>query len=127
MQDNIYVLPKRRAAKVGQLPPHNLPAQLTFLIGREQETQAICAILRRPETHLLTLLGTGGIGKTRLGLRVALDLLHDFPGGVFFIALAPISDPELVIPAIAQTLGLRETPERSPLEGRAFGERVYML
>src|SRR5439155_13363075 len=91
----------------------NLPAQLTSLIGREQEEAAACTLLRRQEVRLLTLTGTGGVGKTRLGLQVATDLLDDFADGVCFVSLAPISDPDLVIPTIAQTLGIKEAGEES--------------
>ncbi|HET8852502.1 MAG TPA: NB-ARC domain-containing protein, partial [Ktedonobacteraceae bacterium] len=96
----------------GQAPKHNLPAQLTPLIGREQEVAAACALLRQPEVRLLTLTGTGGVGKTCLGLQVATDLLKDFADGVCFVSLVTISDPELVIPTIAQTLGLSETRDQ---------------
>ena len=91
---------------------HNLPAQLTPLIGREQEIQAACALLGQPEVRLVTLTGTGGVGKTRLGLQVATDLLDDFAGSVCFVPLAPISDPDLVVPTIAQTLGIKQAGER---------------
>src|SRR5437763_9402266 len=91
---------------------NNLPAQLTPLIGREQEIQAACALLGQPEVRLVTLTGTGGVGKTRLGLQVVTDLLDDFAGGVCFVPLAPISDPDLVVPTIAQTLGIKEAGER---------------
>src|SRR3989440_1215090 len=91
---------------------HNLPAQLTPLIGREQEIQAACALLEQPEVRLVTLTGTGGVGKTRLSLQVATDLLNDFADGVCFVPLAPISDPDLVLPTIAQTLGIKEAGER---------------
>src|ERR1700736_6089747 len=85
----------------------NVPALLTPLIGREQEVAAACSLLQRPEVRLLTLTGTGGVGKTRLGLQIATDLVKDFADGICFVSLAPISDPDLVIPTIAQALGLR--------------------
>src|SRR2546426_7332080 len=87
---------------------HNLPVQLTTFIGREREVAAVRAFLQRPEVRLVTLTGTGGVGKTRLGLQVASELLGDFDDGVFFVSLAPISDPGLVVPTIAETLGIRE-------------------
>src|SRR5438034_4137005 len=86
----------------------NLPAQLTSLIGREQEVTAVCTLLRRPEVRLLTLIGTGGVGKTRLGMQVATELINDFSNGICFVSLAPLNAPELVIPTIAHTLGLWE-------------------
>src|SRR6266436_2115816 len=93
----------------------NLPVQGTPLIGREREVAVICSLLRRTEVHLLTLTGTGGIGKTRLSLQVATELLGDFADWVYFVPLAPIRDPELVMPAIAQTLGIKETGGQAPL------------
>src|SRR5262245_60587333 len=92
---------------------HNLPEQLTPLIGREQELAAVDALLRRPEVRLITLTGTGGGGQTRLGLEVATDLLDDFADGVCFVPLASISDADLVIPTITQALGIKEAGERT--------------
>jgi predicted ATPase len=100
----------------GQATKHNLPAQLTPLIGREQEVAAACALLRQLEVRLLTLTGMGGVDKTCLGLQIATDLLKDFADGVCFVSLAPISDPELVIPAITKTLGLSETRDQPFVE-----------
>jgi predicted ATPase/class 3 adenylate cyclase len=88
--------------------PNNLPIQPNRLIGREQEVEAVKSRLQRKDTGLLTLTGPGGIGKTRLALQAAAEMLDDFEGGVFFINLAPLVDPGLVIPTTAYTLGLRE-------------------
>jgi predicted ATPase/class 3 adenylate cyclase/Tfp pilus assembly protein PilF len=96
---------------------HNLPAQLTGLIGREREVTEVCTLLRTPAVRLLTLSGPGGSGKTRLALQAAAELLDNFPDGVFFVNLAPISAPELVAGAITQTLGIRETAGRPLLDG----------
>jgi len=106
----------------------NLPAQSTSLIGREQEVVVICSLLRRPEVHLLTLTGTGGIGKTRLSLQVATELLDDFADGVYFVPLGPIRDPELVLPAIVQALGIKETGGQTPFSLlKAFLQDRHLL
>ncbi len=96
--------------------PTNLPAPPTPLIGRDQDVAVVRQRLLREDTRLITLIGPPGIGKTRLGLQVARDVRDQFDDGVFFVALAAITDPELVAPAIAQTLGLKESAGRSPLD-----------
>lgn len=88
--------------------PHNLPTPPTLLIGRALEVAAVCGLLRRPDVRLLTLTGPSGIGKTRLGLQAATELLDDFASGVFFVPLAPLSAPGLVLPTMAQILGIRD-------------------
>jgi hypothetical protein len=87
---------------------NNLPLQPTLLIGREKEVAEVCERLSRPEVRLLTLTGAGGTGKTRLGLQAAAELTQEFEDGVFFVSLAAISDPELVVGAVAETLGVKE-------------------
>jgi hypothetical protein len=86
----------------------NLPRQPTSLIGREREVAAVAALVRQPAVALVTLTGPGGVGKTRLSLHVAAALLDEFPLGVYFVDLAPISDAALVATSIATTLGVRE-------------------
>ncbi len=95
---------------------HNLPIQLTSLIGREQEVAAVCHLLALQQVRLLTLTGPGGTGKTRLGLQVAAELSEVFSDGVFFVNLAPLSDPEMVVPTIAQTLGIKEAASQPLLD-----------
>jgi DNA-binding SARP family transcriptional activator len=87
---------------------HNLPVQITSFIGREREIAEVQQLLTT--THLLTLAGPGGCGKTRLALAVAADVLHAYPTGVWLVDLAALADPALVPQAVAAALGLREAP-----------------
>src|SRR5256884_2811000 len=106
----------------------NLPPLLAPLIGREQQDEAISSLLLRPGIRLLTLTGAGGIGKTRLAQKVAADLIGVFTHGVCMVQLAPLSDPDLVLPTIAQTLGLRDVEERSLFESlKAFLRDKHLL
>ncbi len=88
--------------------PNNLPVMPTPLIGREQELATLTELLQRETIRLVTVTGPGGVGKTRLSLQVAAELLDDFADGIFFVALAPISDPSLVAATIAETLHIQE-------------------
>jgi len=98
--------------------PHNLPPQLTGLIGRERDVAVVAALLRRDDGRLLTLTGPPGVGKTRLSIGAAERLLDLFADGAFFVALAPATDPDQVASVIAGTLGVREEG------GRSAGESV---
>jgi DNA-binding SARP family transcriptional activator len=84
----------------------SLPRQPTPLIGREREIEEVTDLLRRPEVWLVTLTGTGGTGKTRLAIQSAAGLIDDFADGVVFVGLAPLQDPDLVLPTAAQALGV---------------------
>ena len=85
----------------------NLPEPLTSFVGRERELVEIKRLL--PTTRLLTLVGTGGIGKTRLALQLAAEVMDAYRDGVWFVDLAPIVAADLVPSAVAQVLGRRET------------------
>lgn len=109
-------------------PRLSFPVPGTSFVGRTQEIATGCELLRHPEVRLLTLLGTGGVGKTRLGLQIATLLAQDFDDQVCFISLMEISDPELVIPTIAQTFGLQELGNQSLFERlKAFLKEKYLL
>jgi predicted ATPase/class 3 adenylate cyclase len=91
--------------------PHNLPAQLTSFIGRSNELAEVKQLVE--SSRLLTLVGPGGTGKTRLMLEAARDLVERFPDGVWLVELAPLTDPELVAEKTADVLGVRGLPDRS--------------
>jgi predicted ATPase len=89
---------------------HNLPAPLNSFVGRRDELETLRDMLRLPEVRLVTLLGPGGTGKTRLSIQVARGLIDEFEHGVFFVALESLNTPGLFLNALAQTLGVKETP-----------------
>jgi hypothetical protein len=88
--------------------PNNLPLQLTSFIGRQREMQEARKLLA--SARLLTLIGPGGTGKTRLSLQVAAEQLPEFKDGVWLIELAPLADPAFIVSTIASVLGLHEVP-----------------
>jgi len=89
--------------------PNNLPARQSSMVGREEELAAVQGLLRREDAGLLTLTGPGGVGKTRLALQVAAELIDEFQDGAYLVDLTPVHDPSLVPSAIAQTLGVRDS------------------
>lgn len=102
------------------LPPsthqHNLPAPITRLIGREWAIGRLRQLFSREEVRLVTLVGPGGSGKTRLALHVAGELVGRFAQGVWFVELAGQRDPALVPMSIMQALNIQSTPDTSPLQ-----------
>jgi len=117
------------ALKTLENRPTNLPVQPTPLIGRERELGGLAALLLEDDVRLVTLTGVGGTGKTRLALHAAADLIERFDNGVFFVSLAPIVDAALVIPTIAQTLGLREQAGQALADtvGEYLRDKVVLL
>src|SRR5204863_8896235 len=86
----------------GERTPHNLPAQATEFVGREAELAELAKLL--DASRLVTVLGPGGMGKTRLALEAAAGQIKKFADGVYFISLAPLSAPETIVPTIAEAV-----------------------
>jgi predicted ATPase/DNA-binding CsgD family transcriptional regulator/DNA-binding XRE family transcriptional regulator len=103
----------------------NLPKALTSFMGRKHEAAEIAQLLGR--SRLLTLTGTGGIGKTRLALQVAASLTANYPDGVWFVNLATVSDPALVRESVATALGLPERRARSLTRAIGSSQRLLLL
>jgi len=93
---------------------HNLPVQLTSFIGREKEILEVIHLLEK--TRMVTLIGAGGTGKTRLSIQVANDVLDQYPDGVWLVELAPILDALLIPRTIAIAIGLRDEPQRPVID-----------
>jgi len=109
--------------------PNNLPLQPTPFLGREEQVARVVDLLSRDDVRLLTITGPGGVGKTRLALQAAADLLEDFPDGVWFVDLSVLDDPALVPSAIVGALGAREEGSGIPnrLAAMLTGKHLLLL
>jgi predicted ATPase/class 3 adenylate cyclase len=105
----------------------SLPAPTTPLVGRERELEQLCAAITRPDVRLVTLTGTGGVGKTRLALAAAASLAGSFPHGVFFIALAAVHDPEIMWKTLAESLGVSGEGPTAAAVTAYLGDRRALL
>ncbi|MCH7900143.1 MAG: hypothetical protein IH818_04435 [Acidobacteria bacterium] len=107
--------------------PNNLPIQLTSFVGREDDIEALVGALS--DARLLTVTGVGGSGKTRLALQAAAEVLSDYPGGVWLVELADVVDPGLVLPAVAEELGVTERQGLSLIDSLAssIGDQQLLL
>jgi non-specific serine/threonine protein kinase len=111
------------------MPENSLPQPLTPLVGRVWEVASAGALLRDPQVRLLTLTGPGGVGKTRLALRIAEQTASEFAQGVIFVPLAMVRDPDMVIPTIAEALGVPSLGDQNLLRrlGEFLGDRQVLL
>jgi predicted ATPase len=105
---SLYQLGSDRFPPLRTISNTNLPAPLSSFVGREQEVTEVVSLIRDETARLVTLAGPGGTGKTRLALETAGELVSEFGAGVFWIGLAPVRDPALVVDTIAQTLGAKQ-------------------
>lgn len=124
------VLPPKSPWRITRHLHTNLPSMLTALIGRERDETAVRHLLHQTRTRLVTLTGPPGVGKTRLGLQLAADMADNFEDGVFFVDLAAVVDPDMMLPAVAHVLGLRETgkqPIEQALLEHLRGKRLLLL
>jgi predicted ATPase/transcriptional regulator with XRE-family HTH domain len=115
-------------------PPCQLPVQAVPLVGRQPEMAALERLFGDPQCRLLTLTGLGGMGKTRLAVEFASSQLSMFPGGIYYVSLASLGSPELIIPAIAEVFGFGFSGPSEPMEqllnylaGRTHKELLLVL
>ncbi|MDQ3703527.1 MAG: AAA family ATPase, partial [Chloroflexota bacterium] len=107
-----------------------VPVFRTRFIGRGADVERLRALLAQPAVRLVTLTGPGGVGKTRLALEAAPGVGETFPGGVHFVGLASLTDPDLILPSVAQTVGVSpeaRTPLLSALRAYLSERRVLLI
>jgi len=126
----IYQLGEAEFPPLKTLHHTNLPVPATPFLGRQQELAEVVALLQRDDVRLLTLTGPGGTGKTRLALQAAAESAERFVDGIAWVPLAPLRDPALVLPSVAQALEVKEEPERplaDTILDRLSGRRQLLL
>src|SRR5437764_2357535 len=111
--ERLWQLGEGEFPRLNTLQQTNLPVPATAFLGRDQELVEVRELLTANGTRLLTLTGPGGTGKTRLALQAAAESAENFPDGIWWVPLAPLRDPELVLPTVAAALATKEEADRS--------------
>jgi predicted ATPase/class 3 adenylate cyclase len=127
--ERLFQLGDTQFAALRSLHRTNLPMPATPFVGREEDLAAVRRPLLDPDVRLVSLTGPGGTGKTRLALQAAAEVSDDFPDGVFWVPLAPLRDPALVLPAIAEALSVAPDPTGVPVDdlARALAGRRLLV
>jgi predicted ATPase len=119
--ERLFQLGETQFPPLRSLHRTNLPISPTPFVGRETELAAVRGLVLEPDVRLVSLTGPGGTGKTRLALQAAAEASDDFPDGLFWIPLAPLRDPALVLPAVAEALSVAQDPTGVPVDDLARG------
>jgi predicted ATPase/class 3 adenylate cyclase len=128
--ERVYQLGDANFPPLKSLYRTNLPVPATPFLGREREVAEVAEVLKSDGVRLLTLTGPGGTGKTRLALQAAAEAADSFPDGMMWVALAPLREPSLILPAVAQALEVNEEPGkplRETLATALAGKRSLLL
>jgi predicted ATPase/class 3 adenylate cyclase len=127
--ERVFQLGEREFPPIRSLYRTNLPVPATPFIGREAELAAVAGMLAEPEVRLVSLVGPGGTGKTRLALQASAEASDAYPEGVFWAPLAPLRDPALLLPAVAAALSVGEWSDGSPVDdlSRALARRRLLV
>ena len=128
--ERVFQLGDVEFPKLKSLYQTNLPVPATPFLGREHELREVVSLLARDDVRLCTLTGAGGTGKTRLAVQAAAEVAELFPDGIFWVPLAPLRDPGLVLATVAEVMEFREQVGKSPLESLAAalaGKRMLLV